>query len=57
VHLALMCAEFDKEMKLTNIPRFLRVPYKHIKFPTCICFGHSCGHRQIGVIKDIKRIK
>lgn len=49
VHLALICVEFEKEMKPTNAPRDLRVPYKHIKLPTCTCFDHSCGHPQGGV--------
>jgi len=29
-HLALMCAEFDKAMKPTDIPRDFRVTYKHL---------------------------
>ena len=51
VHLALMRVEFDKEMKPTNAPRNLRVPYKQIKLPTCTCFDHNCGHSQGGVYK------
>jgi hypothetical protein len=46
-----MCVEFDKEMKPTNTPRDLKVPYKHIKLPTCTRFDYNFGHPQGGVYK------
>jgi hypothetical protein len=51
MHLVLMCVEFDKEMKPTNTPRDLKVPYKHIKLPTCIRFDHNFGYPQGGFYK------
>jgi len=56
-HLALMYAEFDKEMKSTDMARDLRVTYKHIKLPTYTCFDHNCGHPQRGVYKGYKKCK
>jgi len=55
--LALICPEFDKEMKLKDIHTGLRVPYKHTKLPTRKCFYHNCGHPQRGVYKGYKKSK